>query len=82
MAQDLEFKFKWVDEGGNAQGFLSKKGSLIREELTLDDEVIPVVVILRAVSRFKRIIGRLVAAHRWHQACSMTYRRQPIARYS
>lgn len=52
----LEFKFHWVDEQGNAQGFLAKKGQLDNETLALDDTKIPVPAILEVEVRSDYLI--------------------------
>ena len=42
----MNFKFKWIDNNGQPQGFLSKKGTFDGETLKLDDVELPVVVIV------------------------------------
>jgi len=52
----LKFSFHWIDENGNAKGFLAKKGVLDAEMLTLEDTDIPVIVILEAEVRSNLLI--------------------------
>lgn len=56
MDTQLKFKFKFLDDEGNEAGFLSKKGSLDGESLTLDGKAIPLVALLKTLRRFNRLI--------------------------
>jgi tetratricopeptide (TPR) repeat protein len=49
--ETISFKFKWIDDEGNEQGFFAKKGSFDGETLQLDDTAIPVVAIVEAEFR-------------------------------
>ncbi len=51
-----QFKFKWVDQNGNEEGFLRKKGSFDGELLKLDDVEIPAVAIISLETRDSRMI--------------------------
>jgi hypothetical protein len=49
--ETISFKFKWIDDEGNEQGFFAKKGSFDGETLQLDDAAIPVVAIVEVEFR-------------------------------
>lgn len=56
MSETVSFKFHFVDDNGNKQGFLAKKGSFDGEVLSLDGSDIPVAAIGKALRRFDRIM--------------------------
>jgi len=43
--ENLKFKFKWLDDKGREQGYLSKKGSFDGESLRLGDATVPAIAI-------------------------------------
>lgn len=51
-----DFKFKWIDNNGNEQGFFSKKGHFDGEDLCLDDTTLPAAALLDLDIRGKRMI--------------------------
>ncbi len=53
--QSLDFKFRFLDDAGNPQGFLAKKGSLADGILTLDGQQIPAVAIENVALRQDRM---------------------------
>ena len=60
--QPLAFKFKYVDEQGNEQGFLSKKGRFDGQTLSLGKDSIPVLAIRHTLRRFDRLILTVVTS--------------------
>lgn len=52
----LAFKFKWLDDKGNEQGFRSKKASFDGDTLLLDDTKIPVATITNVDYRAKKMV--------------------------
>ncbi|QDT68090.1 hypothetical protein MalM25_10020 [Planctomycetes bacterium MalM25] len=55
-AELFEFKFKWIDEDGDEQGFFSKRGAIEGETLRLDETEIPISGIADTVSRENRVV--------------------------
>lgn len=53
--QPLEFRFHWLNDQGQQQGFLRKKGSFDGETLALDDVEIPAAAIAHVESRDNRM---------------------------
>ncbi len=56
MSTTLKFKFQYLDANGSPTGFLSKKGLLDGEHLTLDKTPIPLDAIIRATRRFNNLL--------------------------
>ncbi len=54
--EPLDFKFKWVDEQGNEQGFFAKRGTFDGETLKLDDVEIPTPAMLEVINRSTRVV--------------------------
>jgi len=54
--ETYNFKFKWIDEQGQAQGFYSRKGNFDGETLVLDDVTLPSAAVLDVDYRDKRMI--------------------------
>jgi len=54
--EPLQFKFHWLDENGNQQGFRSKKGVFDGETLFLDDVEVPAAVMTDVQFRDNRLI--------------------------
>lgn len=54
--EPLRFKFQWIDDNGNATGFLRKRGSFDGENLLLDDVEIPAGVITQVEVRDTRMV--------------------------
>ena len=52
----LSFKFQWIDDNGNATGFLRKRGSFDGETLVLDDVEIPAGIMTQVETRDNRLI--------------------------
>lgn len=56
MAEVLKFKFKYVNHEGREEGFLQKQGEVTQDILRLDKEELPIAAIIKAETKFKRII--------------------------
>ena len=54
--QTLNFKFKYVGEDGEPEGFMSKKATFDGETLTLDDSSIPIELVLKAERRSDKLL--------------------------
>ena len=60
MSRSISFKFKYVNEHGNEEGFFAKKGRFTEEALTLDRREIPLPAITKAMRRFDRLILQIL----------------------
>ncbi len=61
MSEQIDFKFHFVDNNGNKQGFLAKKGSFDGSVLKVDGNDIPIAAIGKALRRFDRIAVTIAA---------------------
>lgn len=55
-SEAIKFKFQFLDDNGNAQNFLSQKGLLTEESLTLRDDVIPIGAIIKVFQSSNRLV--------------------------
>ena len=58
----LQFKFKFIDEEGNEEGFMSKRGVFAGDVLNLDGEELPTMAIRKVLRRFNRLILDVMGA--------------------
>lgn len=56
MAESVSFKFKWVNDQGQPEGFLAKKGSFDGETLLLDEAEVPAAAVIESEVRSNRLI--------------------------
>ncbi len=69
--QDLQFKFKFLNEQGQEQGFFSKKGRFDGEVLYLDTSGIPVAAIVHLDNRENRVV--LVVAQKQGEPATLMF---------